>query len=154
MKTKVVIVFNEKEFSIEVGELSSEQKKEFGERINTERAKCVAYDEALAKFNDYNDQYNINKELLRDAEMPLSEKVKMLWEQKTLLFELRLLRADVETKAKAPVDFEIIAKEQFEFVISGDGKASLIKEMESVGKTYRDILNIILPKVAEEKEKK
>lgn len=154
MKTKVVIELNKKDFHIEVDELSSEQKKEFGEKFLAERAKWTAWDEALTRFNDVNDQYLINRELLGNAEMSITEKVKMLWEQKDLLLQLRPLRVDMEIKAKVPVNFDGLAKEQFELIVTGEGKESLIKEMEASGKSYRDMLNQILPKVAEEKEKK
>lgn len=154
MKTKVVIELNKKDFHIEVDELSPNQKKEFGEKFNVEKAKWTAYDEALTRFNDVNDQYLINKELLVNAQISITEKVKMLWEQKDLLLQLRPLRVDMEVKAKVPVNFDGLAKEQFELAISGEDKESLVKEMEASGKSYRDMLNEILPKVAEEKEKK
>jgi hypothetical protein len=154
MKTKVLIVLNEKEFNIEVGELSAEQKKEFAERFNTEKTKLDVFTAAKEAFEDIRDQYTINAQLLLNAELGVMERVKMLWEQKDLLLQMRPLRSDMEAKGKVPVDFESLAKDQFEILIGGEGKASLVKEMVTVGKSYRTMLNEILPKVAEEKEKK
>ncbi len=160
MKINVVIELNKKDFHIEVIESDDESvkepMKELREKFEVERQKYEAFHEAKIKFDDVNDEYNINKELLGspDAEIPMEQRLKMLWRQKDLLLQLLPLRLDKETKAKVPVNFEGLAKDQFNLLVSGEGKEALVKEMGNIGKSYSDILNQILPKLKEEKEKK
>jgi len=152
--TKITVELGEKEFSVEVRELEHEEKKGIAQKLRSEQEKVESYESAKASLRDLSEQYDVNKELLLSADMPLTEKVKMLWEQKTLMSHIKALRPSVEQKAKEPVFFEEIAKEQFGLMMSGTGKDGLMKEMENSGKTYREILGIILQKVQEAKEKK
>lgn len=154
MNTKITLEVGEKDFMIEVRELTTDEKRSLSDKIAVEQHKVDAFVSARSRLTDLTEEYETNKKLLFNAEMSLGDKVKMLWEQKELLLEIKKLRPDVEAKGKMPIAFESIAKEQFELTVSGSDKMSLMSELEKYGKTYREVLNIILPKVAEAKEKK
>lgn len=153
--TKINIEVGEKGFSIEVRELEPEEKKLLAEKFKIEQDKVSDYNTIKTELTNLVDIYETNGAILSlDDGLSIVEKVKMLWEQRKLLGEIRTLRPIVEEKSKEPVLFEDIAKEQFELITSGANKDTLMRELERFGKTYREILSTILPKVHEAKEKK
>ena len=155
MNTKIDLAYGDKVYDLVVGELTKTQKESLSEKIKKEQSKVVAYSVLKTSFTELTDAYETNKGLLEnDRELPIVEKVKLLWEQKKLLVEIKKMRPDVEAKAKEPVLFEEIAREQFDLLIIGEDKASLIKEIDSCGDSYQEVLNTILTTVKKEKEKK
>lgn len=155
MNTKVSLAYVEKVFDIEVAELTKAQKTSLGEKIKVEQKKVYEYQAIKTEFKDLIATYDTNKALLEnDDTIPIVEKVKMLWEQKKLLGEIKTMRPEVEKKANEPLHYEEIAKEHFEMMISGDGKIALVKELDDAKESYEKIINIIMETVQKEKEKK
>lgn len=155
MNTKIILELGEKEFSVEIRELNAEEKKSLGERLNVEQTKVNHYSKLKTELETLMDTHKTNGAILElDNDLSVMEKVKILWEQKKLLSEIRTLLPIVEESSKEPVLFENIAKEQFEMMTNGTNKDALMKEIERVGKSYREILSTILVEVKKEKEKK
>lgn len=155
MNTKISLVYGEKVFDVEVRELSQAQKNNIAAKINIEREKVVSYRNIKTEFTNLVDTQETNRAILDlDEGLSIIEKVKLLWEQKRLLGEIKVMRPNVEAKAIAPVSFEEIAKEHFEMLISGEGKASLMKEIDEAKDSYQTILDTVLETVKKEKEKK
>lgn len=155
MNTKVSLAYGEKVFDIEVAELTKAQKTSLGEKIKVEQKKVYEYQAIKTEFKDLIATYDTNKALLEnDDTIPIVEKVKMLWEQKKLLGEIKTMRPEVEKKANEPLHYEEIAKEHFEMMISGEGKIALMKELDDAKESYEKIINIIMETVQKEKEKK
>lgn len=155
MNTKISLAYGDKVYDLEVAELTKAQKASLGEKIKVEQNKVYEYRAVKKAFSELTDTYDTNKALLEnDKDIPVIEKVKMLWEQKNLLSQIKAMRPEVETKANEPLHFEEIAKEQFEMMITGDGKITLMKDMDDVKESYEKVLNTILETVKKEKEKK
>lgn len=155
MNTKISLAYGDKVFDIEVAELTKAQKESLGEKFKVEQNKVFAFRALKTEFTDLVDAYDTNKALLEnDDTISIVEKVKMLWEQKKLLADIKTMRPDVEKKAKEPIYLEEIAKEQFEMIIYGEDKASLMKEIDEDKGSYQTILDTILETVKKEKEKK
>jgi|GEM_PF-6982083 len=155
MNTKISLEYGDKVFDIEVGELTQAQKNSIAKKVTIEQAKITTYHTIKVAFTEMVDTYDTNKALLEnDAAMSIVEKVKLLWEQKKLLNDIKTMRPEVEEKAAEPLLFEEIAKEQFEMMITGDSKASLMKEIENDKASYQTILDTIFKMIAQEKEKK
>lgn len=155
MNTKISLAYGDKIYNLEVAELTKEQKKLLGEKIGVEQKKVYEYRAVKIPFTELVDTYDTNKALLEnDKEISVIEKVKMLWEQKNLLSQIKAMRPDVEAKAKETLHFGEIAKEQFDMLISGEGKIALVKELDDAEESYEKIINIILETVKKEKEKK
>lgn len=155
MNTKILLVYGEKVFDIEVAELTKEQKTSISEKIKVEQNKVFVFRTLKTEFVELVDAYDTNKALLEnDDSMSIVDKVKLLWEQKNLLREIKSMRPEVEVKANELLHYEEIAKEHFEMMISGEGKIALVKELDDAKESYEKIINIILETVKKEKEKK
>lgn len=155
MNTKIILELGEKEFSVEIRELNAEEKKSLGEKFKVEQTKVNHYSKLKTELETLMNTHKTNGAILElDNNLSVVEKVKILWEQRKLLSEIRTLLPIVEESSKEPVLFENIAKEQFEMITNGTNKDALMKEIERVGKSYREILSTILVEVQKEKEKK
>lgn len=152
---KISLEYGDKSYDVEVVELTQAQKNSIAEKLDTERAKVTNFRAVEAEFKASVDTYDTNVEILSlDEDLTLKEKVKLLWEQKKLLSDIKTMRPKVEELAMVPVDFEQVFKEKFEMMIDGDGKASLMKAIEEDGASYQKILDTIFKTVEQEKEKK
>lgn len=155
MNTKISLAYGDKVYDLEVSELTKAQKASLGEKIKVEQNKVYEYRAVKKTFSELTDMFDTNKALLEnDKDIPVIEKVKMLWEQKNLLSQIKAMRPDFEAKANEPLHFEEIAKEHFEMMITGEGKIALVKEMDDVKESYEKVVNTILETVKKEKEKK
>lgn len=155
MKTKIALVYGDKTFNVDVNELTKEQKKAIFSKMEIEQGKISKYHALKTEFTSLVDMHETNRALLEnDSNMPVIERVKMLWEQKNLLTEIRTLRPKVEESGKEPLHFEEIAKERFDLMITGEDKESLMKAVEADKSLYETVVNTILETVKKEKEKK
>jgi len=155
MNTKISLVYGEKVYDLEVAELTKEQKELIGEKIRVEQNKVLTYRAIKTEFVELTDALETNKALLEnDDSMSIADRVKILWEQKNLLREIKSKRPKLEEKAKEPLHYEEIAKDHFEMLVLGEGKNALVKELDDAKESYEKIINIILETVEKEKEKK
>lgn len=155
MNTKISLELGDKAFDVEVGELTSEQKKSLAEKFNVEQEKVNAYKTIKTEFTELVDMHETNREILQnDESLSLVKKVEMHWEQRGLLLKIKAMRPEVEAKAKEETHFNEIAKEQFNLIVSGVDKTALIKEIDGANTPYTHIINTVLEAVKKEKEKK
>lgn len=123
----------------------------------------VKGEKRFAKYDDLKDRRTqvLNEFLLNEKiidESGFTDKLKLLLEQKRLSKELNKIDEELKESNNASdeikEELESYYKEMFDLCVVGEGKASLIKEIETKGFTYKEVFETMIVLVAKAMEKK
>jgi len=158
IKTKHMteLEIDENKFSITVSEPTKAQRDELS-LISKDYQ--VAIDEIRplqVQLNELMEEFTINKEILAHA--IVIEKLKVVFEQKALYKEILRIQKELKTIDKNYIDFSVTVSnffsKKFDFMVSGEGKDALKKEMQDKEISYQTIVEVIEDLIAPSKEKK
>ncbi|MGB7402702.1 MAG: hypothetical protein WA916_08975 [Arcobacter sp.] len=145
------------EYKIVVAEPTKEQKEELNKFLNQSNDEREKLDDLHSKLTEYKNDFEINKTILEHGS--IKEKASVWLEQKSLNKQITKTTKELNEikKILTPLDevMEEGFKKRFDFIVSGEGKVELKKQIEdNGGLSYLSIIMVIGEEIKKSKEKK
>lgn len=160
LKTRyeVTIELNEKKFVIVVSQLSAAQSELLKKESKKDEDVQKKYNSIHAQYQNILSISTLNVEMLKELKDGDKEKLKILAEQKSLFVKSAALLKELHTlEGKLPdqeVKNENIARQKFNYVVSGENKEALEQAILDSGLTFVKFNGYLNQLIKEAHEKK
>lgn len=158
IKTKytVTVVVDDKEYKIIVSEPNKDQKEQMLALVGNQEKEREEYDSLSLTLNELENEFEINKTII--AHGSITEKMSVCFDQKKLNKQIASSKKDLAEKRKGLASIETVLedafKNRFNLLVSGEGKAELLKVIEESGISYNTVWMALGEEIKKSKEKK
>ena len=141
---------------ITINQLSANDKKRLKDFRNLGETKFTEFDNLNNKRFALQSDFSLNEQILKEGSF--TDKIKLLFEQKSISKEIRELDKKIKDTHKSTedlsIELEAYYKEMFNLSVSGPGLLALEKDIEEKGFTYKQVFETMTVLVAKAMEKK